>query len=69
MTQEVVVQPASGELTGGDWLMAVISFFLTPIASIALMIYNFARSRRPQGFLYLGVLGVQIVVGLLRFAM
>ena len=48
-------------LSAGDWVMAVISFFLTPIVTIGLAIYNFARSRKPQGALYLGVLAVQIV--------
>lgn len=57
----------STELTGGDWVMAVVSFFLTPLVSILLSIYNFARGRRNQGLLYLGVLGVQIVLGVILF--
>ena len=49
-------------LTGGDWVMAVVSFFLTPLIPFLLLIYNFARSRRSQGLLYLGVLTVQLVL-------
>ncbi len=53
----------SNALSAGDWVMAVISFFLTPIVSIILAIYNFARSRKPQGVLYLCVLAIQVVLG------
>lgn len=47
-------------LTAGDWVLAIISFFLTPIVSVALSIYNFTHSRKPQGTLYLGVLALQV---------
>lgn len=63
-----IVTPAT-ELTGGDWAMAIISFFLTPLITIILAIYNFARGRRTHGQLYLGVLGVQIVFIAIRVAM
>ncbi|OGU22791.1 MAG: hypothetical protein A2580_11695 [Hydrogenophilales bacterium RIFOXYD1_FULL_62_11] len=62
------IQPPS-VLTTGDWFLAFVSFFLTPLAPLLLSIYSFARSRRPQGRLYLGVLGLQIAVGLLNFAL
>ena len=52
----------TGGLTGGDWAMAIISFFLTPLIPLLLSIYNFAKSRRSQGFLYLGVIGIQILL-------
>lgn len=50
------------ELTGGDWTMAIISFLLTSLIPFLLSIYNFAKSRRSQGFLYLGVIGVQVLL-------
>lgn len=58
----------SSALSTGDWVMAVISFFLTPIVSIILAIYNFARSRKPQGILYLCVLAIQVVIGFVVFS-
>jgi hypothetical protein len=66
-TRAAATTTTTTELTGGDWVMAVVSFFLTPIISILLSIYNFARGRRSQGLLYLGVLGVQILLGLVLF--
>lgn len=57
---EQLTTPTIGKLTGGDWAMAIISFFLTPLIPLLLSIYNFIKSRRSQGFLYLGVIGVQI---------
>jgi hypothetical protein len=59
---EQAAKATTGELTGGDWVMAVISFFLTPLIPLLLSIYNFAKSRRSQGLLYLGVIGVQIAL-------
>lgn len=56
------------KLTGGDWVMAIISFFLTPLIPIILAIYNFARGRRAQGMLYLGVIAVQFVLVTFRIA-
>ena len=50
---EQVTTTTAGGLTGGDWVMAVISFFLTPLIPLLLSIYNFAKSRRSQGLLYL----------------
>jgi len=58
-----VTEVKSRALSTGDWVMAVVSFFLTPIVSIILAIYNFARSRKPQGVLYLCVLAIQVVIG------
>lgn len=58
----------SSALSTGDWAMAVISFFLTPIVPIILAIYNFARSRKPQGILYLCVLAIQVVIGFVVFS-
>ena len=52
-------------LSTGDWIMGVVAFFLTPIASIILAIYNFSRSHKKQGKLYLGVLGIQLLIGVL----
>ena len=52
-------------LSTGDWIMGVVAFFLTPIVSIILAIYNFSRSRKKQGKLYLGVLGIQLLIGVL----
>ena len=52
-------------LSTGDWIMGVVAFFLTPIVSIILAIYNFSRSRKKQGKLYLSVLGIQLLIGLL----
>ena len=62
---EIIQNKQENALSTSDWVMAVISFFLTPIVTIALSIYNFSRSRKPQGKLYLGVLGAQIVIGLI----
>lgn len=59
---EQVTTTTAGGLTGGDWVMAVISFFLPPLIPLLLSIYNFAKSRRSQGLLYLGVIGVQILL-------
>ena len=59
---EQVTTTTAGGLTGGDWVMAVISFFLTPLIPLLLSIYSFAKSRRSQGLLYLGVIGVQILL-------
>lgn len=61
MNEQVATTP-TGKLTGGDWGMAVISFFLTPLVPLLLSIYNFARSCRSQGLLYLGVIGVQVAL-------
>jgi hypothetical protein len=55
-------------LTGGDWVMAILSFFLTPLIPIILAVYNFLRGRRSQGLLYLSVLGVQVVLIAIRLA-
>lgn len=52
-------------LSAGDWAMAVISFFLTPIVTIGLAIYNFTRSRKSQGALYIGVFAAQTVAWLI----
>lgn len=54
-------------LSTGDWIMGVVAFFLTPIVSTILATYNFSRSRKKkQGKLYLGVLGIQLLIGVLR---
>lgn len=52
-------------LSTSDWIMGIIAFFLTPIVSIILTIYNFSRSRKKQGKLYLSVLGIQVLIGML----
>ena len=62
MTEQAETTITTNGLTGGDWVMAVISFFLTPLAPLLLSIYNFARERRSQGLLYLGVIGLQIAL-------
>lgn len=62
---EIIQNKQEDALGTSDWIMAVISFFLTPLVTIALSIYNFSRARKPQGKLYLGVLGAQIVIGLI----
>ena len=62
VTEQVSVEGASGQLSGGDWAMGVVSFFLTPIVPLILSIYNFAKARRPQALLYLGVIGVQVAL-------
>ena len=59
---EQVTTTTAGGLTGGDWVMAIISFFLTPLIPLLLSIYNFAKSRRSQALLYLGVIGMQILL-------
>lgn len=59
---EQVTTTNTGGLTGGDWVMAIISFFLTPLIPLLLSIYNFAKSRRSQGLLYLGVIAIQILL-------
>lgn len=59
---EEVEAASNDRLTGGDWVMAVVAFFLTPLVALILSIYNFAKSRRSQGFLYLGVIGVQVAL-------
>lgn len=45
--------------------MGVVAFFLTPIGSIILAIYNFQDHAKKQDKLYLGVLGIQLLIGLL----
>ncbi|UNK42004.1 hypothetical protein MNO14_13755 [Luteimonas sp. S4-F44] len=65
---EVVETARADTLSGGDWLMAVVSFFLTPIAPLGLAIYNFAKGRKPQGLLYLGVIGAQVLLVAVRVA-
>lgn len=62
MTEETGTTTTTNRLTGSDWAMAVVAFFLTPLVALLLSIYNFAKSRRSQGFLYLGVIGVQIAL-------
>ena len=53
-------------LSTGDLIMGVVAlFFLPPIVSIILAIYNFSRSRKKQGKLYLSVLGIQLLIGVL----
>lgn len=42
--------------------MTAISFLLTPLIPLLLAIYNFARPHRTQGLLYLGVIGVHILL-------
>lgn len=69
MTEHPLTTTTGTGLSGGDWVMAVISFFLTPLIPILLAIYNFARSRQPQGRLYLGVLGLQVAVIVLLLAL
>lgn len=48
-------------LTSRDWGMAAVSLLLTPLVSIVLAIYNFAKSRRSRGLLFLGVFVAQVV--------
>lgn len=52
---------AEAELSGGDWLVAVLSFFLTPLVPLLLAIYNFIRGRKKRGLLYLSVCGVGLL--------
>jgi len=52
---------AEAELSGGDWLVAVLSFFLTPLVPLLLAIYNFIRGRKRRGLLYLSVCGVGVL--------
>lgn len=68
MTEPAVLTTAN-DLKGGDWVMAVVSFFLTPLVPLMLSIYNFARSRRSQGWLYLGVVGVKVAFSAIMFMM
>ena len=63
---EVVDAAPAQALSGGDWIMAVVSFFLTPIAPLVLAIYNFAKGKKPQAFLYLGVIGAQVLFVAMR---
>ncbi|WP_041390410.1 hypothetical protein [Polaromonas sp. JS666] len=52
-------------LSAGDWVMAALCFVLPIVLPILLAIYNFARSQKQRGILYLGTIGVQIVIGVL----
>lgn len=47
-------------ITTGDWLMAGISFFLTPLVPLALGTYSAVKRRKPQSLLYFSVIGLQI---------
>ena len=67
MTEEVQTADA-GSLTGGDWVMIVISFFLTPLVAAILALYNFAKGRKPQAAMYLGVIALQVLVILMAVA-
>lgn len=67
MTEDVPTASA-GSLSGGDWVMVVISFFLTPLVAAILALYNFAKRRKPQGFAYLGVIALQVVIVLMAVA-
>jgi len=50
------------QLTRGDWVMAVVSFLLTPLFPAALAVYNLLRGARVRAKLYAIVLAVQVLV-------
>lgn len=65
MTQERMHTP----LSTGDWVMAAVSFFLTPLAPLILGIYNLSKSQKSKAKLYFAVIGLQAAFVVLRVLM
>lgn len=65
MTQERAQTP----LSTGDWVMAAISFFLTPLVPLILAIYNLSKGQKSKVNLYFAVIGLQLAFIVLRVLM